>query len=157
VLLWIGTVILFVLFLAGGIQKLTRETSALHDFARWQYPLWFMLVVGAVELASSILVLIPPVAFVGSCLIAIDMIGAVTTTLRFGEDDRAVLSLILLAIGVMVALARWPGFLGRTLLFGKRSVPVTEASDPRLGRLSESSSTDPTLTPSGTYDKLGAG
>jgi len=147
VLLWIGTVILFVLFLAGGIQKLTQETSALHDFARWQYPVWFMLVVGAVEFASAILVLIPPVAFAGACVIAIDMIGAVTTTLRFGEDDRAVLSLILLAIGVMIALARWPGFLGRGLLLGKRSVPVTGASNRPLGRLSESRSTDPTLTP----------
>jgi uncharacterized membrane protein YphA (DoxX/SURF4 family) len=138
---------LFVLFLAGGIQKLTQETSALHDFAHWQYPVWFMLVVGAVEFASALLVLIPPVAFVGACLIAIDMIGAVATTLRFGEDDRAVLSLILLAIGVMVARARWPGFRGRSLLLGKRSLPVTGASNPSLGRFSESSSTDPTLTP----------
>jgi hypothetical protein len=107
-----------------------------------------MLMVGAVELASAILVLIPPVAFAGACLIAIDMIGAVATTLRFGEDDRAVLSLILLAIGVMVAVARWPSFRGRNLLIGRRSLPVTGSSNPPPGSLSESSIIDPTLTPS---------
>ena len=70
VLLWIGTAILFVLLLAGGIQKLTQETSALRDFARWQYPLWFMLVIGVVELSSAILILIPRLAFAGAALIA---------------------------------------------------------------------------------------
>jgi putative oxidoreductase len=62
ILLWIGTVILFILFLAGGIQKLTEETSALRDFAHWQYPLWFMLVIGVVELGSALLLLVPPIA-----------------------------------------------------------------------------------------------
>lgn len=58
-LLWAGTCLLFVLFLAGGIQKLTQETSALRDFARWQYPIWFMLVIGTVELGSALLLLVP--------------------------------------------------------------------------------------------------
>jgi putative oxidoreductase len=123
-LLWIGTVILFILFLAGGIQKLTQETSALRDFAQWQYPVWFMLVVGAVELGGAILVLIPPVALAGASLIAIDMIGAVATTLRFGQVDRALLSLVLLAISLVVALARWPGFMGRSSLLRKRPLPT---------------------------------
>ena len=127
VLLWMGTAILFILFLAGGIQKLTQETSALRDFAYWHYPLWFMFVVGAVELVSALLVLIPPVAFMGAALIAIDMIGGVATTLRFGEDDRAILSLALLAISLAVALARWPGFWGRRWLRGQRSVPTAQA------------------------------
>jgi putative oxidoreductase len=137
VLLWIGTVILFVLFLAGGIQKLTQETSALRDFAHWQYPVWFMLVVGAVELGSAILVLIPPVAFAGASLIAIDMIGGLATTLRFGQDDRALLTLILLVISLVVALARWPGFWGRSSFLSKRSLPITRAHNPPLGSLSE--------------------
>jgi uncharacterized membrane protein YphA (DoxX/SURF4 family) len=113
VLLWIGTAVLLVLFLAGGIQKLTQETSALRDFARWGYPLWFMLVIGAVELSSAILILIPRLAFAGAALICLDMIGAVITTLRFAEDDRALLSLILLAIAVLISIARWPQFWGR--------------------------------------------
>jgi uncharacterized membrane protein YphA (DoxX/SURF4 family) len=137
VLLWSGTVILFVLFLAGGIQKLTQETSALRDFAHWQYPVWFMLVIGAVELSSAILVLIPPVAFAGASIIAIDMIGAVATTLRFGQDDRALLSLILLAISLVVALARWPGFWGRSSLLRRRSLTTSRAHNPPLGSLSD--------------------
>jgi uncharacterized membrane protein YphA (DoxX/SURF4 family) len=113
VLLWIGTAVLLVLFLAGGIQKLTQETSALRDFARWGYPLWFMLVIGAVELSCAILILVPRLAFAGSALICLDMIGAAITTLRFAEDERALLSLILLAIAVLVSIARWPQFWGR--------------------------------------------
>jgi putative oxidoreductase len=137
VLLWIGTAILFVLFLAGGIQKLTQETSALRDFSHWQYPLWFMLVVGAVELSCAILVVIPPVAFAGASLIAIDMIGGVVTTLRFGQYDRALLSLILLAISLVVARARWSGFWGRSSRLSRRSLPMTRTHNPTLGSLSE--------------------
>ena len=121
VLLWIGTVMLFILFLAGGIQKLTEESSALRDFAHWQYPLWFMLVIGGVELGSALLVLVPPVAFAGAALIVLDMAGGIVTTLRFGEDDRAVLSLILLVVAVLIAVARWPRFWGHALR-GRRSM-----------------------------------
>jgi putative oxidoreductase len=120
VLLWIGTIILCILFLAGGIQKLTEETSALRDFAHWQYPLWFMLVIGAVELGSALLLLVPPMAFAGAALIILDMAGGIVTMVRFGEDDRAVLSLIILAIAVLIAVARWPQFWGSALAARQR-------------------------------------
>jgi len=122
VLLWIGTAILFILFLAGGIQKLTEETSALRDFARWQYPLWFMLVIGAVELGSALLLLVPPTACAGAALIILDMAGAIVTTVRFGEGERAVLSLILLVIAVLIAVARWPQFWGNALTARRKSI-----------------------------------
>jgi hypothetical protein len=128
VLLWLGTAVLFVLFLAGGIQKLTQETSALRDFARWQYPLWFMLVIGAVELSSAMLILVPRLAFAGAALIVLDMAGGVITTLRFAEEDRALLSLSLLAIAGLVALARWPQFWGRLLLQARRSMSPSGTS-----------------------------
>jgi putative oxidoreductase len=122
VLLWTGTVILFIEFLAGGIQKLTEQSSTLRDFAHWQYPLWFMLVIGAVELGSALLLLVPPVAFAGAALIVLDMAGGVVTTVRFGETDRALLSLILLVIAVLIAVARWPGFWGHSLVAGRTSI-----------------------------------
>ncbi len=122
VLLWIGTAVLFVLFLAGGIQKLTEETSALRDFARWQYPLWFMLVIGAVELGSAIIILVPRLAFAGAALIALDMVGGVITTLRFAQDDRAFLSLFLFIIAALISFARWPQFWGRVPLDARRSI-----------------------------------
>jgi hypothetical protein len=80
VLLWIGTAILIVLFLAGGIQKLT------------------------------------------AALITLDMVGGVITTLRFAEDDRALLSLSLLAIAVLIGVARWPQFWGRLPWEARRSM-----------------------------------
>jgi uncharacterized membrane protein YphA (DoxX/SURF4 family) len=122
VLLWIGTIILFILFLAGGIQKLTEETSALRDFAHWQYPVWFMLVIGAVELGSALLLLVPSMASAGAALIVLDMAGGMVTTLRFGEGDRAGLSLILLVIAVLIAVARWPKFWGNALVARRRSI-----------------------------------
>lgn len=122
-LLWIGTACLFILFLAGGIQKLTQETSALRDFARWQYPVWFMLVIGAVELSGACLILIPRLAFVGAALITLDMVGGVITTLRVAEDERALLSAFLLAVAVLICIARWPQFWGRALLKTRRSLP----------------------------------
>jgi len=128
ILLWMGTTILFILFLAGGIQKLTEESSARHDFAHWQYPLWFMLVIGTVELGSALLLLIPPTAFAGAALIVLDMTGGLITTLRFGEDERAVLSLILLVIAVLIAVARWPLFWGHALGVGRRSMSPDSTS-----------------------------
>jgi putative oxidoreductase len=124
VLLWTGTVILVIEFLAGGIQKLTEQSSTLRDFAHWQYPLWFMLVIGAVELVGALLILVPPVAFAGAALIVLDMAGGVVTTVRFGENDRAVLSLLLLVIAVLIAVARWPGFWGHALVAGRRSITL---------------------------------
>jgi putative oxidoreductase len=122
VLLWTGTVVLFILFLASGLQKLTEQSSTLRDFAHWQYPLWFMLVIGVVELVSALLLLVPPVAFAGAALIVLDMAGAVVTTLRFGEDARALESLIVLVIAMLIAVVRWPGFWGHAVVAGRRSI-----------------------------------
>ena len=119
-LLWIGTAILFALFLAGGIQKLTQESSALRDFAHWHYSPWFMLVIGTIEFSSAILILIPRLAFAGAALIALDMVGGVITTVRFAQDDRALLSLFLLAVAVLISIARWPQFWGRLPLVTRR-------------------------------------
>ena len=113
--LWIGTIVVFILLAAGGVQKLTLEKSALVDFSYWGYPFWFMIAIGIIESVSAILLLIPRLALVGAAFIVLDMLGAIVTTVLHAEYDRAVLSAILAAISALILRARWVQFSNRLL------------------------------------------
>ena len=55
------------------------------DFQEWGYPIWFVFVVGAIEVAGAGLLLIPALRFYGALLLAADMLGATVTHLGPGR------------------------------------------------------------------------
>lgn len=92
------TYVLALIFLLSGSAKLAGLEFELRAFESWGYPLWFMYLTGALEVAGGIAVLVPRIsALVSACLAAL-MIGAVGTHLVNFEWPMLVLAtLILLA------------------------------------------------------------
>ena len=63
--LWI---VLGGMFIVAGGAKLMGSHSQVEHFALWGYPLWFLYVVGVVEVAGGLCLFIPKRNFMGlSC------------------------------------------------------------------------------------------
>ena len=113
--LWVLSGILAALFLVAGGTKLAGAERHVQGFAHWGLPDWLRLVVGAVEVTSATLLLIPRAAFFGGCALVVVMAGATYTHLfrATGEVGMALLTLVLLGLAALVAYARRPEGLRR--------------------------------------------
>ena len=113
-LLWIPQIVLALLFIGIGAQRLTRPAQQLHKLP-WtdDYPLGAIRVLGAAELLLGLCLLVPgllewshflaPVAAAG---LGVLMILAVVTHLRRGQRQAAVLPALLLVMAGIVVWGR---------------------------------------------------
>ena len=106
--IWVLSIGLAFVFLMAGVPKLAGAEGHIRHFAHWGYPDWFRLVVGTVETASALMLLVPRLAFFGGIGIMIVMAGATYThVVRVPEEAaRAPLTLGLLTAAAIVAVAR---------------------------------------------------
>ena len=99
--LWVCQVALALMFLAAGVAKFTSPMWA-RMFARWGYPDHFYLVVGAIEVAAGLALLVPRFATPASIVLFVVLLGAGATHVVFHEYLRltqiAVMCLMLAAI-----------------------------------------------------------
>jgi putative oxidoreductase len=110
VVLWIVTLLLALVCLRSGLMKMpgmSGEQFWIRDFLRWGYPDWFRIVVGVVEIASFLLLLVPRVASFGAALFAVVMLGAIFTHATHGETGRLPFNFLLLALSLAVAFMRF--------------------------------------------------
>jgi uncharacterized membrane protein YphA (DoxX/SURF4 family) len=78
VALWALTLLLVLGIASAGAAKLVgHRWDSL--FLAWGYPRWFMLLVGAAEVAGAICLLVPKLASYAACFLSIVMLGAVVT------------------------------------------------------------------------------
>jgi uncharacterized membrane protein YphA (DoxX/SURF4 family) len=105
---WVLSIGLALIFLMAGVPKLAGAEGHIRHFAHWGYPDWFRLVVGTVETASALSLLVPRLAFFGAIGIMVIMAGATYThVIRVPEEAaRAPLTLGLLTAAAIVAVAR---------------------------------------------------
>jgi putative oxidoreductase len=108
VALWVLSALLAAVFLMAGIPKLMGVEAHVRHFATWGYPDWFRLVVGTVEVASAVLLLVPGFAFFGATGIAVIMVGATYVIRAPQEAGQAPVTLTFLALAALVAYARRP-------------------------------------------------
>jgi putative oxidoreductase len=110
VAIWLPTLLLAFIFLMAGVPKLAGTEAHIRHFVTWGYPDWFRLVVGAIEVTSGLLLLVPRLAFLGAIGIAVIMAGATYThVIRVPEEaGRAPFTLTLLALALLVAYFRRP-------------------------------------------------
>ncbi|HEX2882579.1 MAG TPA: DoxX family protein [Polyangiaceae bacterium] len=106
--LWVLAGVLAALFLLAGGSKLAGAEVHVQNFARWGWPDWMRLVVGAVEVVSAILLLIPRLAFLGAGALMVVMAGATYTHIFRARDEAgmAAFTLLLLGLCAVVAWAR---------------------------------------------------
>jgi putative oxidoreductase len=106
VIVWSVSVLVAVIYLFAGGTKLAGMQMHVEQFAKWGYPDWFRLVVGATEVIGGVLLLVPTVAFYAAVVLAVEMIGAMWTHLTHQEAPNAIVPLVLLVLLVFVALNR---------------------------------------------------
>lgn len=79
--LWVIQVLGAVLFLVTGVAKLSADEQMIQTFAVIGIGQWFRYLMGLIEVASAILLLIPALSGIAALLIAPIMIGAILTHL----------------------------------------------------------------------------
>src|SRR5713226_7286010 len=99
--LWAGRIIsaLPVLMLVfSGVMKLAKPAPVLQGFARYGYPESLILVIGILEIACTIVYVIPRTSVLGAILLTGYLGGATATNVRIGEA----LFIIPVILGVLV-------------------------------------------------------
>ena len=110
IVLWILTGLLAAIFLIAGVPKLVGAEGWIRHFAVWGYPDWFRPIVGAVEVISAVLLVVPRLASFGACGIVVIMAGATYTHLHCVPDEagRVAITLTLFGLAAVVGYARRP-------------------------------------------------
>ncbi|HWF91381.1 MAG TPA: DoxX family protein [Terriglobales bacterium] len=100
-MLWTGRVIstlpALMLLFAGGM-KLTRSAAVLQGFAQYGYPDRLIVVIGALEVACTIVYLIPRLSVLGAILMTAFLGGATVSNVRIGNPAWA----ITVVLGILV-------------------------------------------------------
>ena len=103
---WALTVILAAFFLVAGGLKLRGVPSQVDNFAHWGYAEWFLHVIGAVEAAGAMGLLVPRLAGFAAMLLGGTMLGAALTHLVHHEMKAVPIPLVLLGLLAVVGYAR---------------------------------------------------
>lgn len=101
----LALVLAVVFFLTGG-TKLIELPSHVANFAKWNYPIWFMYVTGGIEVAAALLLIFPITRYYGATLIVFTMIGAILTHIRASEWFFIGTPILLLIIALMISIRR---------------------------------------------------
>lgn len=107
VLLWVARAALALVFVGAGASKLAGEAAMVDMFADIGAGQWLRLVVGGLEVAGAVGVLVPRVALPAAAGLALLMVGATLTNLLvLGASPVVTLVLGALAATVAVVLRR---------------------------------------------------
>jgi putative oxidoreductase len=103
---WLCQAALAAMFVYAGAAKFGNPVWA-RMFARWGYPDHFCLVIGAIEVAAGIGVLVPRIAAFSALVLLAVMGGAGMTHLVHGEPQRLAQIAVMSSLLGIVAYARW--------------------------------------------------
>ncbi|SEP97429.1 DoxX family protein [Microlunatus flavus] len=118
VLVWLARAALALTFLGAGASKLVGEPAMVTMFADIGAGQWLRFLVGALEVAGGVGVLVPRISALAAAGLALLMVGATATNLTvLGSPPWSPLVLLVLA-----ALVAWAG---RDRLVGRRAAATT--------------------------------
>lgn len=107
-LVWAIILILSTVYLAASLPKLGGFGFFDARFERWGYPHWFEMVIGILEAAAAIFLILPSTTVYAAGVLGIIMLGAIFTHLFFGQAILAIIPLIMLCLVVFVGWTRRP-------------------------------------------------
>jgi putative oxidoreductase len=105
VALWIVNILAAAAFVAIGLAKFFSPEWAIK-FERWGYPDGFYMVIGALELAGGVLLVVPRVSSYAAALLGAILIGAAATHALHHEAARVAPPLMWLAVMALIGVAR---------------------------------------------------
>jgi uncharacterized membrane protein YphA (DoxX/SURF4 family) len=105
---WLLSIVLAALFITAGMPKLTGDEPLLIQAAAMRgFPSWIRVVVGVVEVAGAVGLLIPGVAPAAALILAMLMVPATITQLVSGEPGILV-PVVLFVLLIVTAYLRAP-------------------------------------------------
>ena len=107
VALWALQALLALQFAMGGLAKAFGAPAMVEMFAAIGIGQWFRYVVGALELAGAVGVLIPRLSGLAALGLVCLMAGATLTNVLV-LDANPLLPIALMLVSAVVALGRWP-------------------------------------------------
>ena len=112
-LIWVGRVITAIpvlMLLMSGVMKVMRVPMVVDGFAKMGYPANTVVPIGIVEIACTVLYVIPRTAVLGAILVTAYLGGATNTHVRAGEPFYgAVLFGVMVWLGLLLREPRlWP-------------------------------------------------
>jgi putative oxidoreductase len=105
--LWVLQVLLAFQFAGGGWLKLSGALVMVDMFATIGAGQWFRILVGTLEIAGAIGLLIPRIAGLAALGLSGLLVGAITTNLFILNADSSV-AIGLLLMSALIAWGRWP-------------------------------------------------
>ena len=88
-------------------RRQIRHPSWARNFARWGYPDGFYMVIGVLEAAGGLALLVPRLTSYTAAMLGVIMIAASLTHWLHGEMARVTPPLMYLAVLVIVGVGRW--------------------------------------------------
>ena len=119
--LWTLQVVLALTFAMAGLAKMGGDQAMVEMFATIGVGQWFRYVVGTLEIAGAVGVLIPRVSGLAALGLVCLMIGATLTNL-FVLGASPLLPSVLLVLGALVAWGRWSETRSLIAGFGRSAV-----------------------------------
>ncbi len=104
---WVLSVLLALLFLFAGSQKLLGAAEPTEHFAQWGYPSWFRMLIGLIEVVGGLALLVPSLAFYAAGALGAVMVGAIYTHLTQAAPGIPV-PIVCLLVLTYIALSRRP-------------------------------------------------
>jgi putative oxidoreductase len=103
---WVLQILLVIAFAAGGLQKLAGTHQMVVLFTKIGAGQWFRYLIGTLEIAAAIGLLIPALSGVAALGLSGLLAGAILTNLAIGYSPWV--PIIFLLMSAVVAWARWP-------------------------------------------------
>lgn len=105
----IKTILLWVLLLTYvvpgyifGFQKLIGQKEKALQFKTWGYPLWFMRLLGFIEVLGSSLMLCEPTRIYGIALFPVILAGAIYTHIKFNDPKNEMMTPVYSGLHLLV-------------------------------------------------------
>ena len=103
---WAITIVLALMFIGAGFAKVTASEEMVQAFTLFNLPDWFRIVIGSLEIAGGILLIIPSMTGCAAFGLSIVMIGAISCHIMFTPILQGIPAISAMALLSYVFLAR---------------------------------------------------
>jgi uncharacterized membrane protein YphA (DoxX/SURF4 family) len=122
VLLWALCALLIMVFARAGLAKFDATSGWARAFDHWGYPVWFRILIGALEVTAAALLLWPRTAAFGAGIIIMIMLGGMGTHAFIEHRPaRATSELGQLVFASVVLAGRWQSRITRSTPAARQS------------------------------------
>lgn len=106
-LLWFLSLFMAYVFIKAGWAKFSSTSGWARAFAYWGYPAWFRVLVGVIESAGALLLLVPATAIYAAAALIVIMLGAMGTHIYDGRPGHITSEVVPVVFLTTIAILRY--------------------------------------------------